>query len=33
VWDFEQSVESRDVTGGTSRRAILAQIATLRAGL
>jgi argininosuccinate lyase len=30
VWDFEQSVESRDVTGGTSRRAVLAQIAILR---
>jgi argininosuccinate lyase len=33
VWDFEQSVESRDVTGGTSRRAIFAQIAALRAWL
>jgi argininosuccinate lyase len=33
VWDFEQSVERRDATGGTSRRAVLAQIAQLRAWL
>ena len=30
VWDFEQSVERRDAEGGTSRRAVLAQIAQLR---
>jgi argininosuccinate lyase len=30
VWDFTQSVERRDVEGGTSRRAVLAQIAQLR---
>ncbi len=30
VWDFERSVEQRDVAGGTSRRAILAQIAQLQ---
>lgn len=30
VWDFETSVERRDVTGGTSRRAVLAQINQLR---
>jgi argininosuccinate lyase len=33
VWSFEQSVERRDVEGGTSRRAVLAQIAQLRAWL
>jgi argininosuccinate lyase len=33
VWDFEQSVERRDVDGGTSRRAVLAQIAQLRTWL
>jgi argininosuccinate lyase len=30
VWNFERSVERRDVEGGTSRRAVLAQIAHLR---
>lgn len=30
VWSFDQSVERRDVEGGTSRRAQLAQIARLR---
>lgn len=30
VWDYERSVESRDVPGGTSRRAVLAQINALR---
>jgi argininosuccinate lyase len=30
VWDFEQSVERRDIEGGTSRRAVLAQIEQLR---
>lgn len=33
VWDFEQSVERRDADGGTSRRAVLAQIAQLRGWL
>jgi argininosuccinate lyase len=33
VWDFEQSVERRDVHGGTSRRAVTAQIEALRAWL
>jgi argininosuccinate lyase len=33
VWDFEQSVERRDVPGGTSRRAVTAQIDALRAWL
>ncbi|HXF62707.1 MAG TPA: argininosuccinate lyase [Caldilineaceae bacterium] len=33
VWDVEQSVEQRDVEGGTSRRAVLAQIAQLRSWL
>ena len=33
VWDFEQSVERRDVAGGPSRRAVLAQIADLRTWL
>lgn len=31
VWDFERSVEQRDVTGGASRNSVLAQIAALRA--
>ncbi len=30
VWNFETSVESRDVDGGTSKRAVLAQVAQLR---
>jgi argininosuccinate lyase len=30
VWDFERSVEARDVAGGTSRRAVLEQMAALR---
>jgi argininosuccinate lyase len=30
VWDFETSVDRRDTAGGTSRRAVLAQIADLR---
>lgn len=29
VWDYETSVERRDVIGGTSRRAVLAQVAAL----
>ncbi len=33
VWSFERSVERRDVDGGTSRRANLAQIARLRSWL
>jgi argininosuccinate lyase len=33
VWDFEASVERRDVVGGTSRGAVLTQIDTLRAWL
>lgn len=33
VWNFDQSVERRDVEGGTSRRAVLAQLAHLRAWL
>ncbi len=33
VWNFDFSVERRDVEGGTSRRAVLAQIARLRAWL
>lgn len=33
VWDFEASVESRDVEGATSRRAVSAQIDALRAWL
>jgi argininosuccinate lyase len=33
VWDFEESVERRDAAGGTSRRAVEAQIAQLRAWL
>ncbi|MEZ4831305.1 MAG: hypothetical protein R2873_04745 [Caldilineaceae bacterium] len=30
VWDYEQSVDARDATGGTSRRAVLEQIGRLR---
>lgn len=30
VWSFEQSVERRDATGGTSRRAVLEQCTRLR---
>jgi argininosuccinate lyase len=33
VWDFEQSVEQRDSTGGASRRSVLAQISQLRGWL
>ncbi len=33
VFDFEQSVERRDVYGGTSRRAVLEQIGELRSAL
>jgi argininosuccinate lyase len=33
VWDFGESVEQRDADGGTSRRAVLAQVAQLRAWL
>ena len=33
VWEFEESVERRDAEGGTSRRAVLAQIEQLRAWL
>ncbi len=33
VWDYERSVEQRDAAGGTSRRAVLAQIDSLRAWL
>ena len=33
VWDFAESVEQRDAEGGTSRRAVLAQIAQLRTWL
>jgi argininosuccinate lyase len=33
VWSFDQSVERRDVEGGTSRRSLLAQLAQLRAWL
>ena len=33
VFDFERSVEARDLPGGTSRRSILSQIATVRAAL
>ncbi len=33
VWDFEQSVERRDAIGGTSRRAVLAQIVQLQTWL
>ena len=31
VWDYEASVESRDAIGGTSRRAVLEQVAKMRA--
>lgn len=30
VWDFESSVEKRDVVGGTSKRAVLEQVAKMR---
>lgn len=30
VWDFEESVERKDVVGATSRRAVLAQVQSLR---
>ena len=30
VWDFEHSVERKDVVGATSRRAVLEQVQTLR---
>ena len=33
VWSFEASVESRDAQGGTSRRAVLEQVASLKAWL
>ena len=33
LWDFERSVEQRDVQGGTSRRAVQAQIAGLQSWL
>jgi argininosuccinate lyase len=33
VFDFERSVEARDLPGGTSRRSVLAQIASARAQL
>ncbi len=33
VWSFDQSVDRRDVEGGTSQRAVRAQIARLRAWL
>ena len=33
VWSFENSVESRDAEGGTSRRAVLEQVAKLNAWL
>ncbi|MEM7532309.1 MAG: argininosuccinate lyase [Chloroflexota bacterium] len=33
VWDFDRSVEQRDVAGGTSRRAIMAQVEQLRTWL
>ena len=33
VWSFDRSVERRDVEGGSSRRAVLAQIARLRGWL
>ena len=31
VWDMEQSVERRNAIGGTSRRAVLEQVARLEA--
>jgi argininosuccinate lyase len=33
LWDFAVSVDSRDTEGGTSRRAVLAQVAQMRAWL
>lgn len=33
VWSYEHSVESRDAEGGTSKRAVLEQVAKLRAWL
>ena len=30
IWSYERSVEKRDAAGGTSRRAVMAQIAALR---
>lgn len=33
VWNYERSVDQRDATGGSSRRAVLAQIDALRAWL
>ena len=33
LWSFEHSVEQRDVQGGTSRRAVLEQVAALRVAL
>ena len=33
VWRMEASVEARDVVGGTSREAVLAQVAQMRAWL
>ncbi|MEX1019849.1 MAG: argininosuccinate lyase [Litorilinea sp.] len=33
VWDFETSVERRDVVGGTSRRAVLAQVEQMQSWL
>ncbi len=33
VWNYERSVDQRDATGGSSRRAVLAQIDELRAWL
>ena len=29
VWDFDRSVDSRDSTGGTSKRSVLQQAAAL----
>eukprot|EP00306_Pavlova_sp_CCMP459_P017187 CAMPEP_0185199100 /NCGR_PEP_ID=MMETSP1140-20130426/44374_1 /TAXON_ID=298111 /ORGANISM="Pavlova sp., Strain CCMP459" /LENGTH=460 /DNA_ID=CAMNT_0027766347 /DNA_START=14 /DNA_END=1396 /DNA_ORIENTATION=+ len=31
VWDFEKAIERRDATGGTSRRAVLEQVAKMEA--
>ena len=31
VWDFEAAIERRDATGGTSKRSVLQQAATLEA--
>jgi argininosuccinate lyase len=33
VWDFQRSVDQRDAEGGSSRRAVLAQIEQLQAWL